>query len=86
MLSKLFNFFIASTVVLYLFAILYRLSPDTTLYSITDGVCSGSCVIVVGIFNTFPTLSVFDVKLFNDFNSSTVIPNLFAIPYSVSPL
>ena len=69
---------------MYLLAILYKLSPDTTWYSITVSSWSG-ILVVVGIFNIWPILKVFDVRLFNLFSSSTVVLNLLEIEYRLSP-
>ena len=80
LLVKLLSFFISSTVVLYLLAIAYNVSPDFTVYVLVV------VLVCEGIFKTWPILRVLLVKLFNDFILSTVVLYLFAIPYRVSPL
>lgn len=60
----------------------YKLSPLFTVYVI---VLLVSSLLLFGIFNTWPTDKTSLVKLFTLFNLDTVVPNLFAIPYSVSP-
>ena len=60
----------------------YKLSPLFTVYVI---VLLDSPWLLLGTFNTWPTDKISLVKLFILFNSDTVVPNLFAIPYSVSP-
>jgi len=69
------------TVTLYLLAIAYNVSPFFTMY-IFSSVITGCSF----IFKTCPILSVLLVKLFNDFNSFTVILNLLAMLHNVSPL
>lgn len=76
---KLFNVFSSFTVVPQVEAILYSVSPDETVCVV------GKVVLVPGIFNTCPICNVFDVKLFVDFNFSTVVSNFFAIVYKLSP-
>lgn len=80
LLVKLFFSFKAFTVVLNLFAILYKESPFTTVYSVSfsDG--------IFFTYNFWPIDSVFDVKLFIFFSSSTVKLYFLDIWYRVSPL
>lgn len=75
---RLFASFRSSTVIPYLFAILYKESPLFTVYvfSGTNG---------LGILSNCPTDNMFDVKLFIFFNSSTVVPLSLAIEYKESP-
>ena len=81
---RLLALLIASTVTLYWPAILYKESPDLTVYSTVfdDGVSDD----VVGSFKTWPTDKMFDVRLFNLFISSTVVLYFWAILYKESPL
>ena len=60
----------------------YKLSPLFTVYVI---VLLVSSLLLFGTFNTWPIDKTSLVKLFTLFNSDTVVPNLFAIPYNVSP-
>lgn len=70
-------FTIASTVVSNSFAILYKLSPRFTVYTIYSLGFGGS--FTPGITSFSPMFKRFDVKLLAAFNSDTVILNLFAI-------
>ncbi len=81
LLVKLFSFLISSTVVLLSLAMEYRLSPFLTVYSFS----SSSYISLVGIFNTWPIFRLVDTRLFSVDNSSTVVPSLRAMLYSVSP-
>ena len=68
-----------STVVPNLLAIPYNVSPFSTIYVDTSGKVSSE------ISNVCPMVKVFEVRLFSLLMVSTVVPNLFAILYSVSP-
>lgn len=83
--SKLFKLFILSTVVLYFFAILYKLSPDTTLYVLTLELVSSVLLDEVGIFKLLPIVRLLEVRLLYAFNLSTVVLYFLAILYKVSP-
>ena len=80
---KLFNFFILSTVVLFLFAIEYRVSPAFIVYVIDSvGI---SIISVDGSNILLPIVNVSVVRLFNSFILFTVVLFLLAIEYRVSP-
>lgn len=59
-------------------AILYRLSPDTTVYVLVS-------LALVGILSTWPILRLLVVRLFRFLISSTVVFNFLAILYKLSP-
>ena len=91
----LFNFFISSTEVLYFVAILYKLSPFCTIYSISTliGISYfspkhsniSSLKLFVLIFKTWPTLNILLDKLLSCFNTSILILLFLAIEYKESP-
>ncbi len=83
--NKLFAFIKSFTFMLNFLAIEYRLSPFWTLYVMLLVLLSGVSVLFSFIFKICPILNVFDVRLFNLFNSSTDRLNLCAIEYKVSP-
>ena len=73
---------ISLTVVLYLLAIEYKLSPFFTVYTIHS---KGSLSLSLFIFKLWPIDKLLLVKLFNFLIDSTDVLNLLAIPYKVSP-
>lgn len=79
LLVKLFKFFIASTVVPYLFAIAYNVSPALTIYVwLVDG-CA------LGISNCWPTLNKSLDKPFKVLIAFTVVPYSLEILHKLSP-
>ena len=76
---RLLRVFNSLTVVLYLFAIFQRLSPDLTVYVFS------LVLFVLGSLSTWPIDKLLDVKLFKDFKSLTVVLYLFAILHKLSP-
>lgn len=80
---RLFCCFNFSTVVLYFFAIEYKVSPDFTVYVVN--VVGISIISVSGNRSTWPMVSVLLVRLFSFFKISTVVLFWVAMRYSVSP-
>ena len=80
---RLFNSFMLFTVVLYLFAIEYRVSPGFTIYVFV--VVGDSIYSIVGIFNIWFIDKLSFIKLFNSFILFTVVLLFLAIEYRVSP-
>ena len=92
-------FLMSSTLTLYFFAIEYKVSPETTLWSIVSLLTGAGVVAVVvagfvaaavlpaftGKFNVCPTLIEELNPGFAFFNASTEIPYLAAMLYNVSP-
>ena len=72
---RLFLLLIALTVVLNIFAILYKLSPLLTTYMRLS----------LGIFNSCPTLKLLLVRLLSLLSSDTVVSYFLAIEYQLSP-
>ena len=77
LLVKLFLLFIESIVVLYFRAILYKLSPDCTIYVISED--------LTGILRTIPIFNKLVFKLFIFIISLTLVLYLLAILYKLSP-
>lgn len=77
LLVKLFTFFRFWTLILYLSAILYKLSPDFTVYVVV--------VLVSGIISSWPIISVLFVRPLAFFNSSIVVLYFWATEYRLSP-